>query len=112
MEPLQSKGFRGVVTPSAPNAKTWDVVQRAFLQSIIWRDPTKVTDATKDYLNEIFRGRGGEKVVYDLLLTVATVPEHPFNAKLLHLHLTNLQMPERGLSICLTNMNNAVQLTA
>ncbi len=79
----------------SPQAKTWDVVQRAFLQSIIWRDPIKVTKATKDYLNEIFREQGGAEVVYDLLLTVATVPEHPFNAKLLHRYLTNLQMPER-----------------
>ncbi|MEQ8464203.1 AVAST type 2 anti-phage system protein Avs2 [Coleofasciculus sp. E1-EBD-02] len=79
----------------SPQVKTWDVVQRAFLQSIIWRDPTKVTEATKDYLNEIFREQDGAEAVYDLLLTVATVPEHPFNAKLLHCHLMSLEMPER-----------------
>ncbi len=79
----------------APQVKAWDVVQRAFLQSIIWRDPNKVTDVTKTYLNEIFSQEGCEEAVYNLLLTVAADPTHPFNAKFLHKHLFSLEMPER-----------------
>jgi len=79
----------------APQVKVWDVVQRAFLQSIIWRDPTKVTDVTKTYLNEILSQEGCEEAVYNLLLTVAADPAHPFNAKFLHTHLLSLEMPER-----------------
>ncbi|MCW5318355.1 ATP-binding protein [Nostoc sp. KVJ3] len=79
----------------APQGNVWDVVQRAFLQSIIWRNPTKVTNVTKDYLNEIFSQEGCEEAVYNLLLTVAADPAHPFNAKFLHNHLLSLEMPER-----------------
>ncbi|MBD2616321.1 hypothetical protein H6G94_34675 [Nostoc punctiforme FACHB-252] len=79
----------------APQVKAWDIVQRAFLQSIIWRDPTKVIDVTKTYLNEIFSQEGCEEAVYNLLLTVAADPAHPFNAKFLHKHLLSLEMPDR-----------------
>ncbi|MBW4604307.1 MAG: ATP-binding protein [Calothrix sp. FI2-JRJ7] len=79
----------------APHAKTWDILKRTFLHSIIWRNPNKITDATKDYLNEIFVEDGGEEAVYNLLLTVAADPEHPLNAKFLHNHLISLEMPDR-----------------
>ncbi|MBE9215044.1 ATP-binding protein [Plectonema cf. radiosum LEGE 06105] len=79
----------------APHTKAWDILQRAFLQSIIWRDPTKVTDATKDYLNQIFVQPYGEEAVYGLLLTVAANPENPFNARFLHHHLIPLEMSDR-----------------
>jgi hypothetical protein len=79
----------------APQAKTWNIVQSAFLRSLIWRDPTKVTEATKDYLCQIFSQQGGEEAVYDLLLTVAADPKHHFNAKFLHDHLISLGMADR-----------------
>ena len=69
--------------------------ERQFLQSLIWRNPTKITQKTKDYIDEIFQEEGNEKKVYNVLLTVATDPEHPLNAKSLHRHLINLRMPER-----------------
>ena len=69
--------------------------ERPFLQSLIWRNPTKITKKTKDYLDEIFQEEGNEEKVYNVLLTVATDPEHPLNAKSLHRHIINLRMPER-----------------
>ena len=69
--------------------------ERPFLQSLIWRNPTKITQKTKDYIDEIFQEEGNEKKVYNVLLTVATDPEHPLNAKYLHRHLINLRMPDR-----------------
>ena len=69
--------------------------ERQFLQSLIWRNPTKITQTTKNYLDEIFQEEGKEEKVYNVLLTVATDPEHPLNAKSLHRHLINLKMPDR-----------------
>jgi hypothetical protein len=69
--------------------------EHPFLQSLIWRNPTKITQKTKDYLDEIFQEAGNEEKVYNVLLTVATDPEHPLNAKSLHRHLINLRMPDR-----------------
>ena len=78
-----------------PSIKSWDLVQRAFLQSLIWREPTKITEATKDYLNEVYIEGDRVEEVYDLMLTIAAEPDHPFNAKFLHQHLMRLDMPDR-----------------
>lgn len=76
---------------------SWNVLyfERPFLQSIIWRNPKTITQKTKDYLNEIFKEEGTEEKVYELLLTVATEPNHPLNAKYLHKHLLNMNMSDR-----------------
>jgi hypothetical protein len=78
-----------------PSIKSWDIVKRAFLQSLIWRDPTKITEATKDYLNEVYIEGDRVEEVYGLMLTIAAEPDHPFNAKFLHQHLMRLDMPDR-----------------
>lgn len=77
-----------------PRAKSWDVVKRAFLQSLIWRNPKKITTATENYLKE-FYAEDGRKEVYDVMLTIAADPNHPLNADFLHQHLMKLTMPER-----------------
>ena len=77
-----------------PRAKSWYVVKRAFLQSLIWRNPNKITTATKNYLNEIYAEDDVEEV-YDVMLTIAADPNHPFNANFLHQHLMKLTMPDR-----------------
>lgn len=78
-----------------PKARPWDAVSRAFLQSLVWRDPAKVSEAALGYLDELYRGPNGVTPVYDVLLTVAVNPEHPFNAAFLHRHLSGLKMPDR-----------------
>lgn len=78
-----------------PSIKTRGVVKDAFLQSLIWRDPSKVTGATKEYLSEVYAEGNYVSSVYDLMLTIGTEPEHPFNAMFLHQHLSRLNMPER-----------------
>jgi hypothetical protein len=80
-----------------PSIKSWDIAQRAFLQSLIWRDPTKITEATKDYLNEVYIEGDRVEEVYDLMLTIAAEPDHPFNAKFLHQHLFRLDLSDRDL---------------
>ena len=77
-----------------PSAKSWEVVKRAFLQSLIWRNPNKITTATENYLKEVYV-EDGSKEVYDLILTVTSDPNHPFNANFLHQHLMKLTMPDR-----------------
>jgi hypothetical protein len=77
------------------SVRTWYVTKHSFLQSLIWRDPIKVTEATKNYLNEIFAEDDWVEKVYDLMLTIAAEPNHSFNAKFLHQHLMRLDMPDR-----------------
>lgn len=78
-----------------PSIKTRDVVKDAFIQSLIWRDPSKVTEATKEYLDEVYAEGNYISSVYELMLTIATEPEHPFNAMFLHQHLVQMNMSER-----------------
>jgi len=77
-----------------PRAKSWCVVRRAFLKSLIWRNLNKITTTTKNYLNEIYAEDDHEEV-YDVMLTITADPNHPFNANFLHQHLMKLTMPDR-----------------
>ena len=73
-----------------------DVVQAAFLESVVWRDPKSFPEDL-DYLNSIIE-RGydwyGDQVL-DTLLQVACVPGHALNAETLHLNLSRTRLPDR-----------------
>ena len=83
-----------------PNLKErWDIGQ-AFLQSIIWRRSDAFSRSAEDIYCEVtlensagtpFALRDG----LDALLTVSTVPNHPFNADFLCRILSEYDMPER-----------------
>jgi nucleoside phosphorylase len=78
-----------------PWTKTWEVPRRGFLQSLIWRAPMNIAEGAKGYLKEIYVEEDGHTKVYEVLLTISSEPEHPFNAKFLHQHLMGLNMPDR-----------------
>ena len=67
----------------------------AFRQSVIWRNTDAFTDATLRILNECIRDDGEWDETLEMLLTVSTIPEHPFNARFLHGHLATFSMLER-----------------
>ena len=75
-----------------------DVIQAAFLESIVWRDPRSFPeDLALDYLNSIITREYnwyGDRVL-DTLLQVACVPDHPFNAELLDKSLARTQLARR-----------------
>ena len=72
-------------------------VQDAYLESLIWRHPAAFQDDPSfDYLNQIATSsRGGHIRVIEALLHLACVPNHPFNAEILHRSLWRLTMPQR-----------------
>ena len=74
----------------------WNVGE-AFLQSIVWRDPVACSQDTLVVLDEIAKRDSfvGDYEILDTMLTVATVPEHPFNANWLDDRLRRDTMPER-----------------
>jgi hypothetical protein len=67
----------------------------AFRQSIIWRDTTAFSAATRQALNEFTAADSGVTQTWETLLTVASLPEHPLNAEFLDQHLRPLELPER-----------------
>lgn len=75
----------------------FDVIEDAFLASIIWRELDAFPEhLALDYLNSIRTGGyWSDDRVLTTLLHVACVPDHPFNAELLHANLARRSLPER-----------------
>ena len=67
----------------------------AFRQSIIWRKLDAFSDDTWEVLHECARYEGDTPETLDVLLTVATVENHPFNAEMLDTVLRRWSMPDR-----------------
>lgn len=67
----------------------------AFRQSLVWRAPTAFSAETRDVLNKVIRSKHDSDDTLDVLLTVATLPERPFNARFLDHRLRRDSMPER-----------------
>lgn len=83
----------------APYLKGSHVAQEAFIESLIWRRPEAFSADRKNtltYINgEIIRTKSGHDNLLNAFLTVAPVPNHPFNADFLHNHLSKFTMPKR-----------------
>lgn len=72
----------------------WDMwpVEDAFVDSIRWRSPTAFSDRTLELLNRLSRH---EDDVMALLVELAVVEDHPWNAELLHRNLASRPLPKR-----------------
>ena len=79
----------------APRVADHWAARDAFRQSIVWRAPTAFSENTREVLNTLIRSDHDWDDSLDVLLTVATLPEHPFNATFLDRWLRKHPMPER-----------------
>jgi chromosomal replication initiation ATPase DnaA len=83
----------------APYLKSSPLAQEAFVESLIWRKPTAFSTNRKNtlaYINsEIIKTESGHNNLLNAFLTVAPIPNHPFNADFLHSHLSKFTMPKR-----------------
>ncbi|MHA1279852.1 MAG: AVAST type 2 anti-phage system protein Avs2 [Candidatus Helarchaeota archaeon] len=80
----------------APYCADYLPIREAFIESLIWRDPKAITDATLDYINKhIVRYEDTHDQFLNALLTVASNPDHPYNADFLHKNLIKFELPER-----------------
>lgn len=80
----------------APHAQRFTTVVNAFVDSIPWRNPTAFGDGTSSFINSVVSRH--EDTFYSFLnamLTIAPVPEHPYNAERLHRLLSRYKMPDR-----------------
>lgn len=83
----------------APFMKGVNITNEAFLESLIWRKPNAFTHDLKNtlgYINGyIIKTKSEHDYLLNVFLSVAPVPEHPFNASFLHRHLSKFSMPKR-----------------
>jgi len=73
--------------------------EEAFVESLIWRNPkafSKDGENTLKIINQnVIRTESGHNQLLNAFLSVAPIPNHPFNAELLHQHLLKFSMPKR-----------------
>ena len=67
----------------------------AFRQSVVWRKPETISDTTGQMLNRFIRHDRDMDGTLNVLLTVATLEDHPLNAEFLDKRLRRDSMPER-----------------
>lgn len=67
----------------------------AFRQSLVWRDTTAFSNGTRKALKALIRNDYDQSETLDVILTVATLPEHPLNARFLDQRLRRDKMPDR-----------------
>ena len=80
----------------APHCVNYLPVREAFVESLIWRNPKAIADATLQYVNNhVIRYKDTHEQFLNALLTVASNPEHPYNANFLHKHLMKFELAER-----------------
>jgi hypothetical protein len=70
-------------------------VRESFVKSIVWRDPSSILEATRQYINEHIRDDDDCTGLLDAFLTVSSNPNHPFNADFLHDKLKKLKLADR-----------------
>ncbi len=78
-----------------PGVKSWEIFQRGFLRSLIWRSPEKTTPATKELFNQLREMGPFAEWIYEVSLMVSCEPAHILNAFALHQDLSRLSMAER-----------------
>lgn len=79
-----------------PQFKDFQPVIEAFIDSIVWRSPKAFTGETLKYVNEhVIKYEDTHNLFLNALLTVASIPGHPYNADFLHNNLTKFELSER-----------------
>ena len=67
----------------------------AFLQSIVWRNLDAFSEDTRTVFNELIQAERFWTHPLEVVLTVSTIPDHPFNASFLDATLRLDSMPDR-----------------
>lgn len=77
-------------------AADWRPVLEAFVESVMWRKPSAVTESTRKYVNShVIQFEHTHDLFLEALLTVASNPRHPFNADFLDRKLKRLKLADR-----------------
>ena len=94
---LLPEKFGYELTEVAPDAEDFDDVHNAMCNSLSWRAPTAISDATKAFVSRQLPKKNDVSgdVLLDTLVAVAVIPSHPLNADYLHEILSDSMMPDR-----------------
>lgn len=80
----------------APYCADFQPYREALIESLIWRKLNAINDSTKKYIDEhVLIYQDTHEQLLNTLLTIASIPEHPFNADFLHRNLIINELSER-----------------
>ena len=79
----------------APAVLNRPMFVHAFLQSIMWRKHDAFSEDTLVVLNNFMQAEDIWEELFDTVISLSTVPGHPFNADSLDRHLRQYSMPDR-----------------
>ncbi len=80
------------ISPSFLDQWGW---AEAYRQSLVWRAPTAFTDRTLHWFNQSILHESDDLDALEVVLTLSSVPDHPWNARFLDRQLQRRPMPER-----------------
>ena len=79
-----------------PSVAVTRPICEAFIESLLWRDASTLTDRCLPFINEhILQDSDLDRKLLNVLLSVAPNPEHPFNADFLHNNLISRELAGR-----------------
>lgn len=79
-----------------PELSKYEIMCEKFIDSLLWRNANTISENTLKYINEnIVHQNGLKKRFLDVLLTLASDIDHPYNADFLHKNLIKLNLAER-----------------
>lgn len=71
-------------------------VIQAFVESLIWRRQETIKEKVTEFINEqVFHYAYSTDLLFQVMYSVSSDPNHPFNADRLHRFLIKFSMPER-----------------
>jgi hypothetical protein len=79
----------------APQCQSARVVREAVIESIMWREHNAFSAATLRYFNDALRFSDTARFARRAMLSISTLPGHPYNADFLYRNLMRRPMPER-----------------
>ena len=98
--PEQLKGIElAEIAPYLFKGHLTQMAEEAFVESLIWRNPKAFSKDGKNTLkiinDYVVRTESSHHKLLNAFLSVAPIPNHPFNAERFHQHLSKFSMPER-----------------
>ena len=81
-----------------PQINDWAITKECFIESIMWREPDKIFESSRGYVNKYlivdsyYHGR-----FLEALLTISSNPKHKWNANFLHQNLIKRELAERDI---------------
>ncbi|MGA2916104.1 MAG: AVAST type 2 anti-phage system protein Avs2 [Sedimentisphaerales bacterium] len=81
-----------------PHLKGNSAITEAFFDSIVWRDPEKIYESTLKCINSCLKSKEGLNSLFETLITVSSIKEHPYNTHFTHTYLMKYPLAERDAS--------------